>query len=108
MPKYGRGYSSNHDIFNGRGDPWVSDLDKLRDYPMSDRENPDMDSYFCELAQKASREGMGRRIDPGLIEQQKQASLAKAAKEKRDKAEALKRRALNIQRMMHKKIDGGK
>lgn len=101
---YGRGFASNSDIFANRGDPWVSDLDRLLDFPLDGQDNPDMDRYFCELAQKASREGMGRRIDPGLIEQQKQARLAKEAKKVRDAKEALQRRALNIQRKMRGKI----
>lgn len=101
---YGRGLSSNSDIFSNRGDPWISDLDRLKDFPLNGQDNPDMDRYFCELAQKASREGMGRKIDPGLIEQQRQARLAKEAKKVREAKEALKRRALNIQMKLHRKL----
>lgn len=64
VKQHGRGMKTLSQIFESRGDPWVTERQRAEEFPVEDNENPDLDRYFCRRS-KVKRE---RRPDKPLRE----------------------------------------
>lgn len=77
-------YSSNSQIFEQRGDPWVSEKEGIRDYGRDlFSENPDFDRYFTERHPEADRGAFARAsadLRKGLAELPEERSVSSAPK----------------------------
>ena len=56
------GMKTLSEIFASRGDPWVTQRERDRDYPQTESENPDLDQYFCRNAKILRERGPDRPL----------------------------------------------
>lgn len=73
----------NVDVFNKRGDPWVTERQRAADFPVKPTENPDIDQgYALGLMERDRRLGRVRKLTNVVTVPKAPDKLSIATKEK--------------------------